>query len=140
MKKVFLLLSVLVSILVVVSACGQPQPVETPPPQEKGSLQVEVSRNGFNNTAGEFRLEVEQGQEVEITFVYGDSDFPQNNPHVMAIPALGITTGILDEENPEETARFTASKAGEVSFMCIETACVGHSNLQGGIIVIQPSR
>ncbi len=92
-KKVFLLMTVLVSILVMVSACGQPQPAETPPPQEKGSFRVEVSRNGFNNTAGEFRLEVEQGQEVEITFVYGDSDFPENNPHIIAIPDYSLQTG-----------------------------------------------
>ena len=138
MKKVFLVFLVLAGLLTVVSACGQPQPPDKSPPQEKGSFRVEVSRRGFNNTPGEFRLEVEQGQEVEITFVYADLDFSQNNPHVIAIPAFGITTRILDENNPEDTVRFTASTTGEIVFKCIETACVGHTNLKGGIIVIQP--
>lgn len=75
--------------------------------------------------------------EVEITFVYGDSDFSENNLHVIVIPAFGITTGILDQENLEATVRFTASDTGEVRFMCTQRMCEGHTNLQGGIIVIQ---
>ena len=109
-------------------------------PQEEGSFRVEVSLNGFNNTPGEFRLEVEEGQEVEITFVYGDNDFPVNNPHIIAIPDLGITPFILDQNNPEFTVSFTASKVGEVTlfpFICTQTACAGHNNLLGGIIVIE---
>lgn len=136
MKKVFLLLSVLVGLPVVVSSCGQPQPSEAPPPhEEKGSFRVEVSRNGFNNTPGEFQLEVEPGQEVEITFVYGDGDFPQNNPHIVAIPDYGIENIVLDQENPEVTVRFTATSARKVTFMCTNVTCVGYTNLQGGVIV-----
>ncbi len=137
MKKVVFMLVLLIGVLVVVSACGQSQPEETPPPQKEGAIRVEVSRNGFNNTPGEFRLEVEDGREVEITFVYGDSDFPQNNPHIIAIPDYGITTGVLDENNPEKTVRFTASTAGEVTFMCSKVDCVGHTNLLGGILAIE---
>ncbi len=139
MKKIFLLMSVLAGILVL-SSCGQPQPSGAPSPQEnheKASFRVEASRFGFNKTSGEFRLEVEEGQEVEITFVYGDGDFPQNNPHIIAIPEYGIDTGVLDENNPEVTVSFTASETGEVSFMCTQTTCVGHTNLLGGILVIE---
>ncbi len=75
--------------------------------------------------------------EVEITFIYGDDDLSVNNPHIITIPAFGITTDILDEENPEVTLSFTASDTGEVRFMCAQRMCDGHSNLQGGIIVIQ---
>ena len=136
MKKLFLLMLVLVSILVVASSCGQPQPVETsppqaetPPPQEHASFQIEVNRWGFNKTPGDFLLEVEEGQEVEITFVYGDDGLDHNNPHVIASPDYGITTGILDEDNPEVTLRFTARETGEVAFMCISYECIGHHNL-----------
>ncbi len=79
---------------------------------------------------------MEEGQEVEITFVYGDKDFSQNNPHVIAIPALGITTSALDENNPEETVRFTAEESGEVAFMCTNVDCVGHTNLLQGHIMV----
>ena len=139
MKKVFLLMSVLVGILVVVSSCTQSQPPQTPSTQEKGTFRVEVSRHGFNDTPGEFRLEVEEGQEVEITFVYGDDDLSQNNPHIITIPTYDISTATLDTENLEDTVSFTASKGGEVSFMCTQY-CVGHANLRRGSIVIQPGR
>ncbi len=109
--------------------------------EEVGGFRVEVSVNGFNNIPGEFRLEVEEGQEVEITFVYGDYALPFNNPHLIEIHDLGIPPFTLDRENPEVTVSFTAPKVGEVTlfpFMCEKTDCAGHNNLQGGIIVIQP--
>ncbi len=140
MRKVSLMMVMLVGILVMVSSCAQSPPTEVPlsgGDQEEGTFRVEVSRNGFDSTAGEFRLEVEEGQEVEITFVYGDGDFPQNNPHVIAIPDYNIATSVIDENNPEVTLHFTA-KAGEAVFICTQITCVGHPNLQGGVIVIKP--
>ncbi len=136
MKKVSILFLVLLGILVATVSCAQSQSPEVSPPQEKGSFRVEVSRRGFNKTPGGFRLEVEEGQEVEITFVYGDNDFSQNNPHIIAISEYGIETDVVDENTPEVTLRFTA-EAGEVTFVCIKVDCVGHTNLLGGIIVIQ---
>lgn len=138
MKKVLLFLSMLVGLLVVTSACSQslPPPAPTPPPQDE-VYRVEVSRQGFKNIAEESRLEVAAGQEVEIIFVYGDNDFSQNNPHIIAIPAYDITTDTLDRENPEVTVRFTAGQTGEVNFMCIKVDCVGHANLLRGIIVVK---
>ncbi|MEW6232151.1 MAG: c-type cytochrome [Chloroflexota bacterium] len=113
-------------------------PLPAGAPRGKEPIRVEVSRNGFNNTPGEFRLEAEEGQEVEITFVYGERDLTQNNPHQILVTGYNIDTGILDQENREVTVRFTATGAGEVSFMCI-LPCLGHSNLLGGRIVIQPT-
>lgn len=121
-------MSVLVGILVL-SSCAQSRQVETPPPQEEESFRIKLSRWGFNNIPGEFLLEVEEGQEVEIIFVYGDSDLSQNNPHIISAPDYGITTGILDEENPEVILRFTATETGAVAFMCVLPECIGHHNL-----------
>ncbi len=131
MKKLFLLMSVLVAILLVVSSCGQSQSAEAPLPHEheKATFRVEVSRYGFNQTPGEFRFEVEEGQEVEITFVYGDDDLAQNNPHSISVPNYGIKTSVLDRDNPEVTLRFTARETGEVAFMCVLADCTGHHNL-----------
>ena len=122
-------------VLLLASSCAQP--AEAPSPQEEGVLRVEVSRNGFNNTTGGFRLEVEEGQEVKITFVYKDGDLGQNNPHIIAIPDYGIDTGVLDQTNPEVTLNFTASKAGESTFGCTRIECIGHTNLAKGIIIVE---
>ncbi len=135
--KTSLLLLMLAGLLLVVSSCTQSQLPEVSPPQEKGSFRIEVSRRGFDSTAGEYRLEVEEGQQVEITFVYGDKDFSQNNPHIIAIPDLGITTDPIDQQNPEATVHFTAGNTGEVAFVCTKVDCVGHTNLLGGILVVE---
>ena len=92
---------------------------------------VEVSQNGFNNMSGDFHLEVEAGQEVEITFVYKDDSLPRNNPHNIANPEYGIATGTLDQGNPEVTLRFTARETGVVTFSCVSAECTGHHNLHG---------
>jgi len=99
-------------------------------------IRIEVSRHGFNQTPGEFRLEVEAGQEVVITFVYGDGDQSDNNPHRIFITGYNIFSAVLDRGNQESTVRFTANETGEVSFMCV-LSCVGHDNLQKGTITIQ---
>ena len=99
-------------------------------------IRITVSRNGFDGT-GQFHIEVEEGEEVEITFVYGDGDFSQNNPHVIGILALGLTTGVIDRQNPEETLHFTAAETGEIMFMCTQVDCVGHANLQAGTIDVE---
>ncbi len=117
------------AILEVDRSCGQSQTAETPSFQEEESFRVEVGRWGFNKTPGEFRLEVEAGQEVEITFFYGDDDVAENNPHIISVPDYGITTGVLDKDNPEITVRFIAKETGEVAFMCIAPGCTGHHNL-----------
>lgn len=131
--KRLLLLAVLVILTVVAGACGQsPAPLE-----EQEGIRIEVSRNGFNGKGGEFRIEVEEGQEVEITFVYGDDDFPQNNPHIIEFPDLGVKTGTIDRDNLEETVRFTAGETGEVRFLCTLTDCVGHANLVRGMMHIE---
>ena len=92
---------------------------------------VEVNQNGFNGIPGNLHLNVEEGQEVEITFVYKDDSLPGNNPHNIASPEYGIETGTLDKNNPEITLRFTANETGEVIFYCITPECIGHHNLHG---------
>ena len=92
---------------------------------------VEVNRYGFNNTPGEFQLNVEAGQKVEVTFVYGDNDLPENNTHIIASADYGINTGPLDRNNPEVTLSFVAKETGEVVFSCIAPGCIGHHNLHG---------
>lgn len=99
---------------------------------------VEVSRYGFDGTPGELRLQVEEGQDVTITFLYGDGDLPNDNPHQIFISEYNISTDVLDRENRQSTVRFTASRTGEVTFTCV-LFCTGHDNLQRGLIASTPS-
>lgn len=128
---------ILVAGLVLVG-CGQEPPPAPTPPLETATFRVEVSRNGFNRTPGDFPLTVKQGQEVEITFVYGDTDIP-NNPHTVTIPSLAISTDIIDENNPQETLRFPAPRPGEILFMCGVPECNGHADLVGEKVVVESS-
>lgn len=105
--------------------------------QNNNHFRVEVSKNGFNNTSEELRLEVQEGQEVEITFVYAD-DASNDNPHIIYIGGYKIQTEILSKDNPEITVKFTANKTGEFPITCI-MECAGHHNLQGGKLVVLPA-
>lgn len=135
MKKLLWLLAAMgIGILVTAAACQSTPDVESSADEE--GIRVSVSRNGFDGSR-QFRIEVAEGEEVEITFVYGDGDFSQNNPHVIEIPDLGLTTGVIDRENPEKTLRFTAAETGEIRFLCTKVDCVGHTNLEAGTIDVR---
>ena len=105
--------------------------------QGNNKFRVEVSKKGFNNTSEELRLEVVEGQEVEITFVYAD-DASRDNQHIMYIGGYKIQTDILGKDNPEVTVKFTANKTGEFPITCI-MECAGHQNLQNGKLVVSPA-
>jgi len=104
----------------------------------ESSFRIEVSQHGFNSALGETQLEVEEGQEVEITFVYGDDDLSFNNPHIIFITGYNIKADTLDRENPEVTVSFIAGQPGEIKFMCV-LSCEGHDNIQKGRITVLPS-
>lgn len=105
--------------------------------QDNNNFRIEVSENGLNNIEGKLRVVVEQGQEVEITFVYADVT-SYDNQHILYIGGYKIKTDILSRDNPEVTVKFTANKAGEFSITCI-LECTGHQNIQSGILVVQPA-
>ncbi len=122
---------ILIPVLAALAAPGNNALAQT----DNGTIRIEVSRHGCNQTPGEFRLEVEAGREVVISFVYGDDDLPGNNPPQIFITGYNIPSDVLDQENPEIIMRFTPDSSGEVSFMCI-LYCTGHENLQKGRITI----
>jgi len=104
--------------------------------QGQSPIRIEVNENGFNNISGEFLIEAELGQEIEIVFIYGH-DTSKDNPHLIYISEYNIMSDTLNQDNPEITVKFIANKIGEFSFICI-LDCVGHYNLQGGKLVVFP--
>ena len=82
---------ILLPILGIIASFGSSSLVQA----DNETIRIEVSHNGFNQTPGEFQIEVEAGQEVAITFVYGDEDLLDNNPHRIFIPDFKIATDIL---------------------------------------------
>ncbi len=98
-----------------------------------------VSRNGFNGTASTVDLTVHQGDWVQITFVYGDSDLSYNNPHVIAIEGYSLQTAVISKSNPSSTIQFVADRTGIFRIYC-NLLCNGMSNLQSGALVVLPTR
>lgn len=99
---------------------------------------VTVTHNGFNGKADPLTLEVSQGDIVELTFVYGDTDLAYDNHHEIEI--VGLTTSVVEvsKANPKATIRFDVNQAGTFEFMCI-VFCDGHEKLQNGKILVKPT-
>ena len=96
---------------------------------------VMVSSQGFNGSSNTLNLDVSQGDQVEITFVY---DSTVNTAHEIAIEGYNIQTAILDKANPISKIQFVAGQAGSFLIHCI-IPCVGMENLQNAWLVVQQS-
>ncbi len=148
------LLILALSIVLVSSMAGSPFMPDRPlpgSPMTTGNLVVEtaqltpVQRNftiyvgitGFNSTyQNGLMLTVNQGDLVSITFLYNDTG--PNNPHNILIQAYGLTTGTLDQTTRTRVLSFTANIAGPTAFVCIDSNCAGHANLQAGLLDVKP--
>ena len=100
----------LVIILAVLAFVSITLPVLTPRSYALSTSSTEprmftiiVSRNGFNGTADSLSMTVQQGEAVNITFLYGDNDLPVDNPHAIMIDGYGIKTANIDRANPMVT-------------------------------------
>lgn len=93
------------------------------------AIRVVVSRNGFQPPV----IEVAAGEQVAITFVYGDTDLDYPNPHMIKLKDYGLQTAELSPDHPQHTLTFTVNKTGSFSMVCVAT-CNGHQQLQDGII------
>lgn len=105
--------------------------------QYNNQFRIEVTKNGFNGTSEELRIEVEEGQEIEIIFEYID-DTSFDNQHIIYISDYNIRTDVLGKDNPEVTLEFTANKTGVFYITCILN-CTGHNNLRGGNLLVFPA-
>lgn len=95
------------------------------------AIRVVVSRNGFQPSV----IEVAEGEQVAITFVYGDTDLDYPNPHMIKLKDYGLQTAELSPDHPQQTLTFTVNKTGSFSMACV-AKCEGHQQLQDGIIKV----
>lgn len=95
-----------------------------------------VSRYGFNGTA-DLSLTVQQGDTVQIRFVYGDGDLSTDNPHAIAIEGYGIKTVNIGKTNPTATVQFIADQTGTFKIYCY-IPCEGMGQLLDGLLVVTP--
>ncbi len=97
-----------------------------------------VGHDGFNHTSGPLTIQVNQGDNVTIKFVYGDANFTYNNPHVIRIEGYNIQTHVLDKKAPVQLLSFTVGQTGRFVIHCI-VPCFGMENLQNGALEVIPS-
>jgi hypothetical protein len=95
---------------------------------------VMVSHQGFNGSSNTFNLDVSQGDQVEITFIYNDPTV--NTAHKIAIEGYNIQTAIIDKANLISKIQFVAGQAGTFQIHCI-IPCIGMENLQNAWLVVQ---
>ena len=96
---------------------------------------VIVSEKGFDPPV----IDVPRGLPVELTFLYGDTHLPEDNPHFMRLEGLGIDSPEISRSNPKTSVTFTANESGAVKYVCA-LRCVGHGRLRDGAInVVEPA-
>jgi len=112
-----------------------PTPTPVPPPSTlpPAAFTVTVSADGFNGSGGDLFLPVTLGQQVQITFVYGDTTLADENPHEISIAGYNLTARV-SKSQPQATVTFVANEAGEFNFACMNEDCQGHRRLQRGFI------
>ena len=97
---------------------------------------VLVSSHGFNGSANTLNLDVSQGDQVDITFVYSDPTV--NTAHQIALEGYNIRTSVIDQANPITKIQFVAGQIGSFQIHCI-IPCVGMENLQNAWLLVKQS-
>ena len=75
-------------------------------------------------------VEVQQGQAVELTFVWDSPAHPLDE-HIMVIPDYKLESDKINSDHKETTVKFVATKSGTFNFKC-DMECDVHDLLQHG--------
>lgn len=102
---------------------------------EPVKIRVEITDSGFFGSPDEFDIEVEQGQQVEITFVWNQQVYPQDE-HIMVLEGYKLETDKINSENREGSFKFVADKVGKFNFKC-DIECDNHDYLQKGYLKVK---
>jgi plastocyanin len=115
--------------LVAALAMAAPSPAEA-----VERVRVTVGENGFDPP----RVQVTEGEVVELTFVLSEKDIATDNRHVLFLEGLNLESEELSPALPETTIRFTAETTGRILFKCT-LYCTGHAAMQEGYIEVRPA-
>ncbi len=113
------------------------------------SIRVETTDAGFRCAAGvnqhclgdqngQFVIEAEQGQQVELTFVWANQSYPEMQEHIIALDGYKLETDKINATSRETTIKFIADQPGTFGFQCTEI-CVAHGYLQKGSLKVTRS-
>ena len=105
--------------------------------QSPKQIRIEIMDGGFNGMADEYNVEVEQGQLVEITFVWAHKAYIQDE-HILVIDGYKLETPKIDSGHKEATLKFVADKVGRFSIHC-DLECDAHSALQRANLKVKPA-
>ncbi|MBI2938797.1 MAG: hypothetical protein HYY04_00030 [Chloroflexi bacterium] len=106
----------------------------SPAAAEPVKIRVEVTDTGFNGQP-EPVVEIEQGQMVELTFVWAHKGY-LHEEHIIVLEGYKLESDKLTAENREYTFKFIADKAGSFGFKC-DLDCEVHNSLQRGQIKVK---
>jgi hypothetical protein len=81
-------------------------------------------------------IEVEQGQLVELTFVWAHRSYPYEE-HIMVLEGYKLEWDKIDYDNREATLPFIADKPGAFIFKC-DLKCDLHDYMQKGYLKVRP--
>jgi hypothetical protein len=94
-------------------------------------IRVEINDDGFNhNGGGDFNIDVELGQVVELTFVWAGEKNPDDE-HIFVVDGYNLKSGKINSTHRETTLKFVADKVGTFDFKC-DIDCENHDLLQKG--------
>ncbi|MBI3973798.1 MAG: hypothetical protein HY332_21180 [Chloroflexi bacterium] len=100
-----------------------------------GHVVVPITDDGFGGKAEGFSVEVEEGQVVELTFVFAHQ-VHLGERHIIVLTGYGLETDEINFYNREGTLRFVASRPGQFEFKC-DLDCEIHHLLKSGHLIVR---
>lgn len=101
--------------------------------QEPVKKRIEIVESGFNGNP-DFTLELEQGRQVELTFVFAQKAALEDG-HIVVLKGYGLETPEINFHNKEATLKFVADKPGTFELTC-DLDCEIHDKLKRGHIKV----
>lgn len=95
-------------------------------------ITVKVTDAGFDPKS----IEVNQGQVVELTFVWSQPAHPEDEHIMVGYNGIKFESEKIDRDHKETTVKFIATQAGTFNYKC-DVECDLHDDLQKGEIKVK---